>query len=216
MERFAKKVAAAVLVTCAAVCVISVRGAARQADSSAPKAVAVWSVMTSGIDTDLRGLSVVAPPRGAAGAAVIWASGSSGVVLKSIDGGKNWERIAVPGGEELDFRGVRAFSSAAAYAMSSGPGDKSKIFKTTDGGATWKMQFTDTRAAFFLDAIVCDGEIRCVALSDPVDGKFVIVRTTDGETWQIAPSAGMPDARRTKEHLRRAIRASRFFAEQAR
>jgi photosystem II stability/assembly factor-like uncharacterized protein len=117
-------------------------------------------------------------------------------VLKSTDGGKNWERIAVPGGDELDFRGVRAFSSAAAYVMSSGSGEKSKIFKTIDGGATWKMQFTDTRAAFFLDAIACDGEMRCVALSDPVDGKFVIVRTTDGETWQIESSAGMPDAQK--------------------
>jgi photosystem II stability/assembly factor-like uncharacterized protein len=152
--------------------------------------------MTSGIDTDLRGLSVVTPPRGAAGAQVIWATGSNGVVLKSINGGKTWERIALPDGDALDVRGVRAFSSAAAYVMSSGSGDKSKIFKTTDGGATWTMQFTDTRPAFFLDAIACDGEIRCVALSDPVDGKFVIVRTTDGETWQIAPSAGMPDAQK--------------------
>jgi len=152
--------------------------------------------MTAGIDTDLRGLSVVAPPRGAAGAQVIWASGSGGVVLKSIDGGKNWQRIAVPNGDDLEFRGVRAFSSAAAYVMSSGYGDKSKIYKTTDGGATWKMQFTDTRPTFFLDAIACDGEMRCAALSDPVDGKFVIVRTTDGERWQIAPSAGMPDAQK--------------------
>jgi photosystem II stability/assembly factor-like uncharacterized protein len=171
-------------------------GAAARRSAAPEVAGAAWAVVTSGIDTNLRGLSVVAPPRGAAGAMVIWASGSSGVVLKSIDGGKNWERIVVPGGEELDFRGVRAFSSASAYVMSSGSGDKSKIFKTTDGGATWKMQFTDTRAAFFLDAIACDGEMKCAALSDPVDGKFVIVRTTDGETWQIAPSAGMPDAQK--------------------
>jgi photosystem II stability/assembly factor-like uncharacterized protein len=196
MARLEGKQVAAALFVCAAMGVVGVRGAARQAGSTVVAAGAVWTVMTSGIDTNLRGLSVVAPPRGAAGAQVIWASGSNGVVLKSIDGGKNWERIAVPGGDELDFRGVRAFSSAAAYVMSSGAGEKSKIFKTTDGGATWKMQFTDTRAEFFLDAIACDGEMRCVALSDPVDGKFVIVRTTDGETWQIAPSAGMPDAQK--------------------
>jgi photosystem II stability/assembly factor-like uncharacterized protein len=185
---------AAVLCVCAALSAFGVPGAARQTGSPGPKADAGWSVVTSGIDTNLRGLSVVSPPRGAAGALVVWASGSNGVVLKSTDGGKNWERIAVPGGDELDFRGVRAFSSAAAYVMSSGSGDKSKMFKTIDGGATWKMQFTDTRPAFFLDAIACDGEMKCVALSDPVDGKFVIVRTTDGETWQIAPSTGMPDA----------------------
>ena len=185
---------AAAALCLSAIGALGASGVARQAASTA--AGAGWSVMTAGIDTDLRGLSVVAPPRGATGATVVWASGSNGVVLKSIDAGKNWERIAVPGGDGMEFRGVRAFSSAAAYVMSSGSGDKSKIFKTTDGGATWKMQFTDTRPAFFLDAIACDGEMKCAALSDPVDGKFVIVRTTDGETWQIAPSAGMPDAQK--------------------
>jgi photosystem II stability/assembly factor-like uncharacterized protein len=194
VERGVRRAAVAICM-CAALGVLGVSGAARQAASEAV-AGAGWSVMTAGIDTNLRGLSVVAPPRGAAGAQVIWASGANGVVLKSTDGGKNWERIAVPGSDELDFRGVRAFSSAAAYVMSSGSGEKSKIFKTTDGGATWKMQFTDTRPAFFLDAIACDGEMRCVALSDPVDGKFVIVRTADGETWQIESSAGMPDAQK--------------------
>jgi photosystem II stability/assembly factor-like uncharacterized protein len=187
--------AAAAMCMCAAIGVLGISGTARQAGSTVAAGTS-WSVMTSGIDTSLRGLSVVAPPRGTAGAQVIWASGSNGVVLKSTDGGRNWERIVVPDGDDLDFRGVRAFSSTAAYVMSSGSGEKSKIFKTNDGGATWKMQFTDTRPAFFLDAIACDGEMKCVALSDPVDGKFVIVRTTDGETWQIAPSAGMPDAQK--------------------
>jgi photosystem II stability/assembly factor-like uncharacterized protein len=155
----------------------------------------MWTVQTSGIDTNLRGISVVAPVRGAAnGGIVIWASGSNGVILKSTDGGKTWQQLSIPGGDKLDFRGVRAFGTASAYVMSSGEGDKSRIYKTTDGGATWKMQFTDTRPSFFLDAIVCDGELKCAALSDPVDGKFLIVRTTDGENWQIAPGDFMPPA----------------------
>jgi len=155
----------------------------------------MWEVQTSGVDTNLRGVSVVAPMRGSASTPiVIWASGSNGVILKSTDSGKTWERISIPDGEALDFRGIRAFGTASAYVMSSGEGDKSRIYKTTDGGATWKMQFTDTRPSFFLDAIVCDGELKCAALSDPVDGKFLIVRTTDGEHWQIAPGDFMPAA----------------------
>lgn len=155
----------------------------------------MWEVQTSGIDTNLRGVSVVAPARGGATTpVVIWASGSNGVILKSTDSGKTWQRISIPDTDTLDFRGIRAFGTASAYVMSSGEGDKSRIYKTTDGGATWTMQFTDTRPSFFLDAIVCDGELRCAALSDPVDGKFLIVRTTDGEHWQIAPGDGMPAA----------------------
>jgi len=155
----------------------------------------MWQVVTSGVDTDLRGIDVVAPVRGAAKAElVIWACGSNGVILKSTDSGKTWQQLSIPDGDKLDFRGVRAFGTGSAYVMSAGEGDKSRIYKTTDGGATWKMQFTDTRPAFFLDAIVCDGELKCAALSDPVDGKFLIVRTTDGETWQIAPGDGMSAA----------------------
>jgi photosystem II stability/assembly factor-like uncharacterized protein len=164
-------------------------------DAAAREAMKMWEVKTTGIDTNLRGVSAVEPPRGPKGGeVVVWASGSNGAILKSVDSGKNWERVTVPGGETLDFRAIRAFSSAAAYVMSSGEGDKSRIYKTTDGGATWKMQFTDTRPSFFLDAIVCDGELKCAALSDPVDGKFLIVRTTDGENWQIAPGDFMPPA----------------------
>jgi len=155
----------------------------------------MWGVQTSGVDTNLRGVSVVAPARGSATTPiVIWASGSNGVILKSTDSGKTWQRISIPDGDALDFRGIRAFGTASAYVMSSGEGDKSRIYKTTDGGATWTMQFTDTRPSFFLDAIVCDGELKCAALSDPVDGKFLIVRTTDGEHWQIAPGEFMPVA----------------------
>ncbi len=159
------------------------------------QAASMWQLVTSGVDTSLRGIDVVAPMRGAAQAdLVIWACGSNGVILKSTDSGKSWQQLGIPEGDKLDFRGVRAFGTASAYVMSAGEGEKSRIYKTTDGGATWKMQFTDTRPTFFLDAIVCDGELKCAALSDPVDGKFLIVRTTDGETWQIAPGDGMPAA----------------------
>jgi photosystem II stability/assembly factor-like uncharacterized protein len=179
----------------ASVATVPVRGRQSQQPASAGTATPIWEVKASGIDTNLRGVSVVAPVRGGANAPlVIWASGSNGVILKSTDSGKTFQQIHIPDADQLDFRGIRAFGSASAYVMSSGEGDKSRIYKTTDGGATWKMQFTDTRPSFFLDAIVCDGELKCAALSDPVDGKFLIVRTTDGETWQIAPGDGMPAA----------------------
>lgn len=162
-------------------------------DAAERQALKMWKVVTTGVDTNLRGVSVVSSP-GYVGNEVVWACGSNGVILKSADTGNTWQQIKVAGGEALDFRGIRALSTASAYVMSSGEGDKSRIYKTTDGGATWKMQFTDTRPTFFLDAIACYGELKCVALSDPVDGKFVIVRTTDGENWQIASSEFMPPA----------------------
>jgi len=154
-----------------------------------------WTVQTSGIDTNLRGVSVarLSEAKGVAAFAV-WASGSNGVILKSIDEGKTWKRLHVAGGDALDFRGIVAFNSTTAYVMSSGEGEKSRIYKTTNGGETWNLQFTDKRKEFFLDSIACLSEAHCFALSDPIDGEFLILKTMDGEHWNALPSDHMPKA----------------------
>lgn len=78
--------------------------------------------------------------------------------------------------------------------MSSGDGDKSRIYKTTDAGAHWDLQYSDKRAGFFLDSIACDSAVHCVALSDPVEGKFLVISTDDGVHWKELPHDNMPAA----------------------
>jgi photosystem II stability/assembly factor-like uncharacterized protein len=161
-----------------------------------------WSVQTSGIDTNLRGISAAyisdaiaaRPSANSPGErhVAVWACGSNGVILLSKDLGKTWKRLHVAGGETLDFRGIVAFDETTAYLMSSGEGDKSRIYKTMDGGETWKLEFSDKRPSFFLDALVCDRD--CYALSDPVDGKFVLVGAQNGENWKELPGDTMPAA----------------------
>jgi photosystem II stability/assembly factor-like uncharacterized protein len=154
-----------------------------------------WSILTTGLDTNLRGLDVIDfPHRDGARSAVIWASGSNGIVLLSLDLGITWKRLHIPDGDSLDFRGVRAFDASTAYVISSGEGEKSRIYKTTDGGQKWKLQYTGARPAFFLDAIVCVSRRKCIVLSDPVEGKFVLLRTADGEHWTELPRESMPAA----------------------
>jgi photosystem II stability/assembly factor-like uncharacterized protein len=154
-----------------------------------------WSIVTTGLDTNLRSISVVYSPNpNGAHSPIVWASGSNGVILRSIDLGKAWKRLRIPGGDSLDFRGIRAFDAFTTYAMSSGEGEKSRIYKTIDGGQIWKLQYTGDRAAIFLDAIACMSRRECIALSDPVDGKFVLLRTTDGEHWNEFPRDSMPAA----------------------
>src|SRR5438876_1049878 len=163
---------------------------------SCASAQAQWrKLQTSGIDTNLRGVSVAEMPNAkGVPVPVVWASGSNGVILKSVDVGKTWKRLRVSGGDALDFRGIVAFSEKAAYLMSSGEGEKSRIYKTTDSGETWKLQYTDKRKEFFLDAIACLSETHCFALSDPIDGKFLLLNTTDGDHWNPLPRENMPAA----------------------
>jgi photosystem II stability/assembly factor-like uncharacterized protein len=152
-----------------------------------------WSVQTTGIDTNLRGVSATGSVD-ATGAEhiTVWATGSNGAVLFSSDLGKNWKRLHVSGGDSLDFRSIVAFDAKHAYVMSSGEGEKSRIYETKDGGETWKLEFTGKNPSFFLDALACNSQ--CYALSDPVDGKFVLLSDNNNGTWSELPGDGMPAA----------------------
>jgi photosystem II stability/assembly factor-like uncharacterized protein len=161
--------------------------------SNAPAGKPAWTVLTSGIHTNLRGISAAHTSR-TDKTPVLWASGSNGVVLRSPDVGKTWEQLSVAGGEKLDFRGIQAIDANIAYLMSIGGGGSSGIYKTKDAGKTWSLEYSDKRTGFFLDAIVCISEKKCFALSDPVEGKFLVIATQDGEHWSDLPRETMPAA----------------------
>ena len=152
-----------------------------------------WAVQESGVDSNLRGVCVVAESS-AEERVTIWASGSQGTIIRSTDSGKTWKRLRIPEAESLDFRGVQALDAKTAYVMSSGEGAQSRIYKTMDGGEHWKLQYQGGQKEFFLDALVCNDEKHCAALSDPVDGKFVVLANLDGEHWSELPRENMPAA----------------------
>jgi photosystem II stability/assembly factor-like uncharacterized protein len=152
-------------------------------------AAPAWTAQTSGVTARLRGVSAVS-------GRVVWASGANGTILRTADGGTTWEKLPVPGGETLDFRDVDAVDERTAYALSIGPGEASRIYKTADAGKTWTLQFTNHDPKAFYDAMAFWDASRGVALSDSVDGAFVIAMTTDGgRQWTRIPAAGLPPAR---------------------
>ncbi len=139
-------------------------------------ALGQWARQTVDTKAGLRGLSVVSET-------VVWASGTGGTVIRTVNGGATWKIFAVPGAEKLDFRDVEAFDENTAYILSIGNGDSSRIFKTVDGGATWKQQFVGSLKETFFDAIACWDKTNCLAMSDPVGGHYYLIATKDGETW---------------------------------
>ncbi|HUS00068.1 MAG TPA: hypothetical protein VMZ26_18540, partial [Pyrinomonadaceae bacterium] len=133
---------------------------------------AQWIKQSVNTTASFRGLSV-------ANQKVVWASGTGGSVIKTTDGGKKWKVMIVPGAEKLDFRDIEAFDANTAYILSIGNGESSRIYKTIDGGATWNLQFTNKNEKAFFDAIACWDSKNCIAMSDPVDNRFVLVETKD-------------------------------------
>ena len=147
-----------------------------------------WVKQSVNTTASLRGLSVVSEK-------VVWASGTAGTVIRTIDGGKKWDVIQVPDAAKLDFRDVEAFDAKTAYILSIGNGESSRIYKTTDGGTTWKELFRNKQEKAFFDAIACWDAKNCIAMSDPVDSKYVLVETKDGTTWNPIDTSKMPDAK---------------------
>ena len=147
-----------------------------------------WTPQKSGTSVRLRGVSAV-------DAQVAWASGDQGTFVRTIDGGQTWKAGTVPGASALDFRDVDAFSATTAYLLSIGEGDKSRIYKTVDGGETWTLQFTNTTPGAFFDGMAFWDERHGIAFSDPVAGRFVAVRTSDGGAhWTPLPPEAFPPA----------------------
>src|SRR4051812_26886763 len=70
----------------------------------------------------------------APGKNVIWASGTHGTYVRTVDGGQRWQVAQVPDAASLDFRDVEAFNGDLAYLLAAGPGELSRIYKTDDGG----------------------------------------------------------------------------------
>jgi photosystem II stability/assembly factor-like uncharacterized protein len=147
----------------------------------------VWQMQESGTTAGLRGIDSV-------DGTVAWASGTEGKVLRTADGGALWMKCAVPDGDKdgatLDFRGVQAWDSNTAIVMASGPGDKSRLYKTVDGCASWTLLFTNPDGAGFWDGLQFipaagrDKGRMGRLIGDPVNGKFAEFMTWDyGKTW---------------------------------
>ncbi|WP_216843071.1 hypothetical protein [Granulicella sp. S190] len=138
---------------------------------------AQWDLEDSHTTASLRGIHNV-------GGGVAWASGTNGTVLRTEDGGYLWQTCNVPpGAEKLDFRGVQGFDEKNAVVMSSGPGDQSRLYKTTDGCQTWKLLVTNPDKDGFWDAVQYRSRDHGLILGDPVKGRFLVGFPRSDNSW---------------------------------
>jgi photosystem II stability/assembly factor-like uncharacterized protein len=149
-----------------------------------------WQISDVGADQELRGLAPI--DRHTA-----WVSGDSGGVWRTTDGGTTWEDVSPPDSTaDTLYRDVEATDADHALVLAIGVGEDSKILRTSDGGTTWTTTFVnDDQNAFYDCLAMWPGGRDGIAMSDPPDGRFRIIRTHDsGRTWSVVPNDGMPPA----------------------
>jgi photosystem II stability/assembly factor-like uncharacterized protein len=147
-----------------------------------------WEIEDSGSSAGLRGVHSV-------GGGVVWASGTGGTVLRSEDAGYLWQQCTLPpGAAKLDFRGIWAWDALNVLILSSGPGELSRLYQTSDGCSSWKLLLTNPEPAGFWDGLIFLDRQHGLIYGDPAQAagrtdhvRFGLLETHDGgKTWNAA------------------------------
>jgi photosystem II stability/assembly factor-like uncharacterized protein len=121
---------------------------------------------------------------------IVWVSGTRGTWGLTTDGGTTWRTGVVPGADSLEFRDVHGFGARHALLLAAGPGDRSRIYQTANGGITWQLRFLNTEPDAFYDCFAFWAGGSGIAISDAVGGVLPVLRTTDGgRQWRLLESA---------------------------
>lgn len=144
-------------------------------------------ILQRGGEVSLRGLSVVDDQ-------VIWASGTGGTLVRSIDGGEHWQWFKVAGLENRDLRDIQAFDSDHVVVIA--VGSPALILRTSDGGRSWDEAYRNDAPESFLDGIDFWDNRHGVAFGDPLKGRLLVVWTEDGgATWRPVKRRDLPEAK---------------------
>lgn len=157
----------------------------------APPLGAQWVTQPSGTTAEFRGLHAVHDR-------LVWAAGRGGVVARTTDGGATWTADSIPGAASLFLIAIRALDQRRAWVLGTAFGGASaaRIYRTDDGGKSWRLQYENTTPGVFFDGMAFWDANNGIAFGDPLEGRFTLLVTRDGgEHWTPVPAERSPPAR---------------------
>lgn len=126
------------------------------------------------------GLAQVYTSISAANDNVVWTSGHLGVVARTVNGGSSWNLSVV--GDSLSLENIYAIDEniALVIARDYSP-DKSMIWRTSNGGATWIQVYEQS---VNLNAIEVNPSGTGLCVGNAAGGRWSILKTTNfGTSW---------------------------------
>ena len=147
-----------------------------------------WTLQTSGVTARLRGVSATSDR-------VAWASGSSGALLRTANGGATWQKLTVTtdtdGLFEISMQLTTGQLTFSVSAMVPRPASTRLPMPVLRGLSNTEV--SDPK--MFLDAMSFWDVDHGIVMGDSIDGQFCILITENGgRAWTRVPAAALPPA----------------------
>jgi len=112
-----------------------------------------------------------------------WIGGNVGTLLKTTDGGENWNSISI--NDSLNINQIDFIDNSIGWAIGRSSVSLNYIWKSFNGGQTWIQQFFSTTFGFSSLYVIDVNNVFAV-------GSNKIYKTTNGGTW-VNVSPNLPD-----------------------
>jgi photosystem II stability/assembly factor-like uncharacterized protein len=108
--------------------------------------------------------------------------GGLGTVCISTNGAKSFQCATVEGYDSSEFRSIYAFNDSVALICNTA--SPAHILRTTNQGQSWEVVYEIIHPDAFIDGIDFWNEQEGICFGDPINGKMLVLRTSDGgKTW---------------------------------
>jgi photosystem II stability/assembly factor-like uncharacterized protein len=137
---------------------------------------AFWNIFSTGTNASFRGLHAI-------DRSCVWACGSQGTVVRTVDGGATWTKHIIEGLEQTELRSIHAWSPTELVVATAGT--PCRIYRSNDAGASWSIVYENADPKAFIDGLRFWDDEHGFAFGDPLGNRLAAWITRDrGNTWQ--------------------------------
>lgn len=109
----------------------------------------------------------------------LWGLNINFDIVKSVNGGENW--VIVNSGYSGQYYDIFFINELTGWAVGTGQ----KIIKTTDGGATWALQYGNNWPGFFKSIHFYNSNVGFAAGLNPGNMNMLLNTTNGGLNWNV-------------------------------